>query len=148
MKRPPEKLPWHWWRHISRRKRRKVTLRKFDGKQFEIPAGADFGRCPAHICGRPPTAIIERVLNKALTLEAAQKCGIKVPFTCALANVTELEQVAAQLRFPVVAKPGQKGAQVFRVRCFPTLEMLSEALRMNDPGPVLLQEYCPGVGVG
>ena len=98
--------------------------------------------------GCPPTAIVERVLNKALTLEAAQKCGIKVPFTCTLANVTELEQVAAQLRFPVVAKPGQKGAQVFRVRCFPTLEMLSEALRMNDPGPVLLQEYCPGVGVG
>src|SRR6266567_3125221 len=77
--------------------------------------------------GCPPTAIVEHVLNKALTLEAAQKCGIKVPFTCTLANVTELEQVAAQLRFPVVAKPGQKGAQVFRMRCFPTLEMLKEA---------------------
>jgi protein-tyrosine-phosphatase/predicted ATP-grasp superfamily ATP-dependent carboligase len=98
--------------------------------------------------GCPRPAIIERVLNKALTLEAAQKCGIQVPFTCTVANATELEQVAAQLRFPVVVKPGQKGAQVFRVRCFPTLEMLSEALRMNDPGPVLLQEYCPGLGVG
>ena len=98
--------------------------------------------------GCPPPAIVERVLNKSLTLEAAQKCGIQVPFTCTLANVAELEQVAAQLRFPVVAKPGQKDARVFRVRCFPTLEELSDALRMDDPGPVLLQEYCPGVGVG
>ena len=98
--------------------------------------------------GCPPPSAVERVLNKALTLEAAKKCGIHVPFTCTVGNMTELEQVAAQLRFPLVAKPGQKGAKVFRVRTFPTFEKLSEALRMNEPGLVLLQEYCPGIGVG
>jgi protein-tyrosine-phosphatase/predicted ATP-grasp superfamily ATP-dependent carboligase len=98
--------------------------------------------------GCPPPGVVERVLNKALTLEAAKKCGIHVSLTCTLGNITELEQVAAQLRFPLVAKPGQKGAKVFRVRCFPTLEKLREALRVNDPGLVLLQEYCPGIGVG
>jgi len=39
----------------------KLALRKSDGKQFEIPAGADFGRCPAHICGRRTLAASPRI---------------------------------------------------------------------------------------
>jgi protein-tyrosine-phosphatase/predicted ATP-grasp superfamily ATP-dependent carboligase len=98
--------------------------------------------------GCPPPFSVERVLNKSLTLETAQSCGIRVPFTCTVANVAELESIAPQLRFPVVVKPEKKGASTFRVFYFSTLPELSSALKSHDWGSVLLQEYCPGVGWG
>jgi protein-tyrosine-phosphatase len=91
--------------------------------------------------------VVERVLNKSRTLEAAQKIGIKIPFTCTI-TAEELDSVASQLRFPVVAKPERKGAAAFKVYYFHTLQELSKALNANSWGPVMLQEYCPGVGVG
>ncbi|OLE14171.1 MAG: hypothetical protein AUG89_03130 [Acidobacteria bacterium 13_1_20CM_4_56_7] len=97
--------------------------------------------------GCPPPAVVERVLNKSLTLEAAQKVGIRVPFTCTI-TADQLDSVAPQLRFPVVAKPAKKGAAAFKVFYFHTLQDLSKALTANAWGPVMLQEYCPGVGVG
>ena len=97
--------------------------------------------------GCPPPAVVERVLNKSLTLEAAQKVGIRVPFTCTI-TADQLDSVAPQLRFPVVAKPAKKGAAAFKIFYFHTLQELSKALTANAWGPVMLQEYCPGVGVG
>jgi protein-tyrosine-phosphatase/predicted ATP-grasp superfamily ATP-dependent carboligase len=101
----------------------------------------------AHV-GCPPPRVVERVLNKSLTLETAQRCGIRVPFTCTIATSAELESIAQHLRFPVVAKPEKKGAAAFRTFYFNTLPDLSSALKNRDWGRVLLQEYCPGVGVG
>src|SRR3984885_4210554 len=98
--------------------------------------------------GCPPPFSVERVLNKSLTLETAQSCGIRVPFTCTGATVAALESIAPQLRFPVVVKPEKKGASTFRVFYFSTLPELSSALKNHDWGSVLLQEYCPGVGWG
>jgi protein-tyrosine-phosphatase/predicted ATP-grasp superfamily ATP-dependent carboligase len=99
-------------------------------------------------CPRPRP--IERVLNKSLTLEIAERCGIRVPFTRRIASITELDAVAPQLRFPLVAKPEKKGAGAgaFRIFYFNTLAELSSALKKHDWGGVLLQEYCPGVGMG
>jgi protein-tyrosine-phosphatase/predicted ATP-grasp superfamily ATP-dependent carboligase len=98
--------------------------------------------------GCPPPLCVERVLNKSLTLETAQRCGIRVPFTCTIANVAELDSIAQQLRFPVVVKPEKRGAAAFRAFYFNTLPELSAALGSNKWGSVLLQEYCAGVGVG
>ena len=98
--------------------------------------------------GCPSPQAAERVLNKSLTLEAAQRCGIRVPFTCSVESVAELESVASKLRFPVVAKPEKKGAAAFRIFYFQSVQELSTALAVNAWGNVLLQEYCPGVGVG
>ena len=97
--------------------------------------------------GCPPPSAVERVLNKSLTLEAAQKVGIRVPFTCTI-TADQLDSVAPQLQFPIVAKPERKGAAAFRIFYFHSLQELSKALTTNAWGRVLLQEYCPGVGVG
>jgi protein-tyrosine-phosphatase/predicted ATP-grasp superfamily ATP-dependent carboligase len=98
--------------------------------------------------GCPPPRSVERVLNKSLTLEAARQCGIRVPFSCTVSSVEELESIAPQLRFPVVAKPEKKGAAAFRIFYFNNLPELATALAHKALGSVLLQEYCPGVGVG
>ncbi|MGA9508854.1 MAG: ATP-grasp domain-containing protein [Candidatus Sulfotelmatobacter sp.] len=98
--------------------------------------------------GCPLPLSVKRVLNKSLTLETAQSCGIRVPFTCTIANVDGLDAVTPQLRFPVVVKPETKGAAAFRVFYFNTLPELATALANNKWDRVLAQEYCPGVGVG
>jgi protein-tyrosine-phosphatase/predicted ATP-grasp superfamily ATP-dependent carboligase len=98
--------------------------------------------------GCPPPRSVERVLNKSLTLEAARQCGIRVPFSCTVSSMEELESIAPQLRFPVVAKPEKKGAAAFRIFYFSNLPELATALAHKALGSVLLQEYCPGVGVG
>src|SRR4029078_155765 len=98
--------------------------------------------------GAPAPPAIERVLRKALTLEAAERCGISIPTSFTVTTIPELEQVATHLRFPVVAKPQQKGAVFFRFSYFDNLKELSAALKRNNWGAVLLQEYCPGIGVG
>lgn len=100
----------------------------------------------AHV-GCPPPHIVERVLNKSLTLDAAQKVGVRVPFTCTI-TADQLDSVAPHLRFPVVAKPEKKGAAAFKILYFHTLQELATALNTNAWGRVMLQEYCPGVGVG
>ncbi len=98
--------------------------------------------------GCPAPHIVERVLNKTLTLETAQHCGIRVPFTCTLNSQDELEWIAPKLLFPIVVKPEKKGAAAFRAlyaKDFPELRAL---LTRNKWDSVLLQEFCPGVGVG
>lgn len=97
--------------------------------------------------GCPSPGAVERVLNKSLTLEAASQVGIRVPFTCTI-TADQLDSVAPQLRFPVVAKPEKKGAAAFRILYFQSLQELSKALAANAWGRVMLQEYCPGMGVG
>lgn len=98
--------------------------------------------------GCPAPRAVERVLNKSLTLDAARQCGMAVPFTCTVTTVTDLESIAPRLRFPVVVKPGQKGSAGFRILYSHSLAELSAALSNHSWGSVLLQEYCPGVGVG
>jgi protein-tyrosine-phosphatase/predicted ATP-grasp superfamily ATP-dependent carboligase len=98
--------------------------------------------------GCPSPRVVERVLNKSLTLETARRCGIAAPLTCTVTTAAELETVGPKLRFPLVAKPGQKGGPSFHITYFHDLPALSAFLSNRQPGSVLLQEYCPGVGVG
>ena len=97
-------------------------------------------------CPQPPS--VQRVLNKSLTLEAAERCGIRAPFSCRIATVQELDSVAPRLSFPIVVKPEKKGASTFPVFYYKSLSELTSALKSHNWGSVLLQEYCPGVGVG
>src|SRR5437588_6371515 len=99
----------------------------------------------------PPPNIVQRVLNKSLTLEAAKRCGIRVPSTYRASNVVELDALSGRLQFPVVVKPYHKSSETdFKVRYFDNFEKLRRAMEVDETlgQHILLQEYCPGVGVG
>src|ERR1700757_1667474 len=50
----------------------------------------------------PPPHVIERVLNKSLTLEFAGRAGVRTPPTYYIANACELDRLSNQLRFPLI----------------------------------------------
>jgi protein-tyrosine-phosphatase/predicted ATP-grasp superfamily ATP-dependent carboligase len=98
--------------------------------------------------GCPPAHIVDRVLNKAATLAAAEGLGIKVPFSFAISNIDDLEALSGRLRFPVVVKPAERGVLTFKVAYCQNAPQLVGFVSANQCGPLLVQEYCPGVGVG
>jgi protein-tyrosine-phosphatase/predicted ATP-grasp superfamily ATP-dependent carboligase len=98
--------------------------------------------------GAPPPHVVKRVLDKSLTLEAAKRCGIRVPFSARISSFDDLESTAPQLSFPVVVKPEKKGAAAFRALYANNFAELHAALKRTRWDGVLLQEYCPGIGVG
>jgi protein-tyrosine-phosphatase/predicted ATP-grasp superfamily ATP-dependent carboligase len=99
--------------------------------------------------GCPPPQIVERVLNKDFTLKVAEQCDIRVPRTHHVSTAADVEMLGQNLVFPVVVKPGErKGVASFKVRYFTRREELLSFLASNRYGDLLLQEYCPGVGIG
>ena len=56
----------------------------------------------------PPPPIVDRILNKNLTLETAQQCGIPVPRSFLVSNTAALSDVTRSLGFPFVLKPSEK----------------------------------------
>jgi protein-tyrosine-phosphatase/predicted ATP-grasp superfamily ATP-dependent carboligase len=97
----------------------------------------------------PPPHIVERVLNKELTLATAQQCGVPVPRSYTFSSAMGLESLSAELTFPVVMKPSRRGGQrSFKAHYLHNLAELREAVANNLAGEVLLQEYCPGNGIG
>jgi predicted ATP-grasp superfamily ATP-dependent carboligase/protein-tyrosine-phosphatase len=108
---------------------------------------------PLAYLGCPQPHIVRRVLDKHLTLEAARACGIAVPKTYQVLNITVLEELRGELRFPVIAKPRSKideRRHTFKTRYFATYQELRDAFLSNAQfgAENLLQEYCSGVGVG
>jgi protein-tyrosine-phosphatase/predicted ATP-grasp superfamily ATP-dependent carboligase len=99
--------------------------------------------------GCPPPAAVELVLNKSMTLETAQRCAIRIPFTRRIASLSDLQSIASELPVPIVVKPEKKGgAGVSRVFYFHNVPELSQAFQSRGWTSVLLQEFCPGVGIG
>lgn len=97
----------------------------------------------------PPPRIVERVLNKDFTLKVAEQCDIRVPKSYKVTTAADFESLAQKPLFPVVLKPGErKGVASFKVRYFHKLDELLSFLGTNPYGELLLQEYCPGMGVG
>ncbi len=101
----------------------------------------------------PAPRIVGRVLDKDVTLQIAEGCGIAVPRTYPIKDSTGLEAMRDSLRFPIVAKDRSKSLvkrSSFKVRYFGSFQDLSEAFRADPElgSRVLLQEYCHGVGVG
>ena len=97
----------------------------------------------------PPPQVLDRVLNKERTLEIAQQCGIPVPLSFRASSVAELDAISGLLTFPMVMKPSaRRGETSFKARYLHTLPELRTALAENRFGEMLLQNYCPGAGVG
>ena len=99
----------------------------------------------------PHAQVIRLVLDKDETLRIAGECGIAVPRSYALRDRATLAQHAAEIRFPVVAKPTRKSAEAaFKVRYYPDHASL-EAEFARDAAfgeHHLIQGFCPGDGVG
>lgn len=95
----------------------------------------------------PPPAVVERVLDKRLTLQAAEQCGLRVPRSYCVSTAQDLP---ASLDFPLVLKPAEtKNSGGLKAACFQSRAELLHWLTQNGSGKqFLVQEYCPGEGVG
>ncbi len=96
----------------------------------------------------PPPEIVARVLNKAETLRIAEGCGIPVPKTRVIDNIENAEAALRDLRFPVVLKP--RDAERGRIRAVyaDSPAAVASILRERAIDAALVQEFCPGSGVG
>jgi len=100
----------------------------------------------------PPPEITRVVLDKSSTLDVARRCGIRVPETILISNSQQLPQLFSTFAFPWVLKPVRKELTVEEVKSC-SLKTPAEVLaKFREPKefapPMLLQEYCEGVGVG
>jgi len=100
----------------------------------------------------PPPEITRLVLNKASTLEIAQKCGIRVPNTIVVSNSAQLSGLTRSFPFPWILKPAEKETRMEETKSFTLATADEVALKFPTAQeftpPMLLQEYCAGVGVG
>ena len=95
-----------------------------------------------------------RVTNrKDETIEVAVRCGLRVPQTVRVNDRAEAEGITLPFAYPVVLKPivshvaGR--AERLRVRVAQSPDELSQRLpEMASASPVLVQEFCPGTGLG
>jgi protein-tyrosine-phosphatase/predicted ATP-grasp superfamily ATP-dependent carboligase len=95
------------------------------------------------------------VCDKNQTLELAGLVGVPCPATVVVHDATELDRCAASLSFPVVCKP--LTSSVWSVSGFVSRtvfyavdqdELRREVSKALAAGPVMLQEYRKGIGVG
>lgn len=99
----------------------------------------------------PPPAIVDRVLNKHLTLETARQCGVRIPRSFVVSNSRDLSEAARSLGFPIVLKPSEKRrTDEFKTCVIGSATNLGKFFpepREFIP-PMLAQEFCSGEGVG
>lgn len=105
------------------------------------------------VVGAPPPRIVKRILDKSVTLAAAAKIGVPVPVSVTIERTADLDAAIAQLRFPVIAKPGDKSRRTmhqFKTRTFDSERDLraafAEQSRFGEG--LLFQTYHRGEGVG
>lgn len=103
--------------------------------------------------GSPPPDIVRRVLDKAITLDIATQCGVPVPSSTTITRAADLEPALATMRFPVVAKPADKGRKSthdFKTRTFTNADelraMFTTQTRFGEG--LLFQSFHAGQGVG
>ncbi|MFN2567927.1 MAG: ATP-grasp domain-containing protein [Gemmatimonadaceae bacterium] len=105
--------------------------------------------------GAPRSEILRCAVDKAKTIELAERVGVPVPRTARGSSTADVLEKAAALRFPVAVKPqGHKlygpttHALNFKVRYARNLEELEQVLRPfgEHSGYPLVQEFAPGVG--
>lgn len=100
----------------------------------------------------PPPEVTNQVLNKELTLEAARQCEIRVPRTATVFNSAGLRDLEQEIPLPWILKPAakEKDSEDFtsvRVDSLQDVIRRYPEPRRFEP-PMLVQEYCEGVGVG
>ena len=102
-----------------------------------------------------PEALLA-VTDKRRTLELATELGVPVPMSVLVETPEEARRAAAQFGWPVVLKPkssriAQEGGSIeaFEVSYASTLEEVSARLaQLGGRCPILVQEYCAGIGRG
>jgi predicted ATP-grasp superfamily ATP-dependent carboligase len=81
----------------------------------------------------PSPDILNTVLDKGKTLEAAASIGIPIPLTYNILNFAQAAALQLQLRFPLIAKPRTKNtSSTFKVLYFADLQDLERAFRNNQ----------------
>ena len=99
--------------------------------------------------GCPAPEILLKVLDKSITLSFAKECAIPVPKE--IPGSTSIEQIEAELAFPVAVKVKSKVDEGdFKVRYFNTIDELRDTAKSipHFLDRYFVQEYCPGEGVG
>ena len=118
---------------------------------------SDSRSCFEEICqlALPDTDSLDVAMNKFKTLKLAERLEVPVPRTCLVQTTQQALDLKQSLGWPVVLKP-----QASRVYCEGTIENLTVCYAENSEQlaermrhfegrcPVLLQEYCSGVGIG
>jgi predicted ATP-grasp superfamily ATP-dependent carboligase len=103
-----------------------------------------------HVCCPPPDTL-RYILNKNLTLQVAEKCGIRVPRSVLVSSSAKVPEFASAFGYPVILKPNEKRrSEDFKaclIRSADHLETVFPQPRIFS-SPMLLQEFCHGDGVG
>jgi protein-tyrosine-phosphatase/predicted ATP-grasp superfamily ATP-dependent carboligase len=101
-----------------------------------------------------PSEALETMLDKARTFALAAELGVPVPWTRTVADAGGLARIAAEVGYPVVVKPSRSIAPGHgRTKLTVSYAHDARALvqlgtRALEHGPVVVQEYFRGVGVG
>lgn len=103
--------------------------------------------------GSPPPRIVQRILDKSVTLATAASVGVPVPASVAIESARDLDAAIVGLRFPVIAKPADKSrrtAHQFKTRTFASAAELRAAFALQPRfgDGLLFQTYHRGQGVG
>jgi protein-tyrosine-phosphatase/predicted ATP-grasp superfamily ATP-dependent carboligase len=83
--------------------------------------------------------------NKVNTMRLAKRLGVDIPLTSFVSQPEHMQCISWPERLPIILKPAL-GGRVYRVTTYAEAEQRLE--RMLQKGPVLVQEFCPGYGVG
>jgi predicted ATP-grasp superfamily ATP-dependent carboligase/protein-tyrosine-phosphatase len=110
----------------------------------------------AHVkIAMPDLQSLEIVLDKSKTIALADRLGVPRPQGVMLSSIERLSELKETLKFPLVLKPvrsigsTQGGASHLQVSyAFDANELQAGCTHALRFGPVLLQEFVSGVGVG
>jgi predicted ATP-grasp superfamily ATP-dependent carboligase len=119
------------------------------------------GRLNAHVHLAVPTeARLESVLDKSRTLAIARQIGLRTPDTFEVNSLDELRVLAGRIAFPAVLKWRDANAIAHRLSTLRIAYLKAEYVDTPDElievgkryAPLdrwpLIQEYCPGYGLG
>jgi predicted ATP-grasp superfamily ATP-dependent carboligase len=104
----------------------------------------------------PEQEILDRAFDKSRTLEIARSIGVPVPRSYSVGSPDEVARLAESIVLPVVLKPpvryetSEHAHLNFTYKIIVDKDELIEFLRPYDGAPFypLIQQYCPGHGVG
>lgn len=120
-----------------------------------IPLAQERSRFAPDLIAVADAAALAQVVDKQQTVALAASLGVKVPLAESVADADQAAQAAARIGYPLVVKParsvGSQGGQRVHLAvtyAFDERELRSQVESALRFGPVLLQEFFAGDGVG
>ncbi|MEM9253832.1 MAG: ATP-grasp domain-containing protein [Pseudomonadota bacterium] len=120
-----------------------------------VPLSARRADFDGHAIAMPSRESLDLVLDKSKTMALAAELGVPVPLGLPVSAEKELDHLTDRVDFPVVVKPtrsigSSEGASSHLqvTYAFDWSDLRSKCAHALRFGPVLLQEYFQGVGVG